>query len=212
MIHTEIKGQMLCLETSEKLFSPSAVDRGTLAMLSVTEFSPDDKILDLGCGCGVVGILAAKLTSGKNVTMCDISPDAVNIARKNAVQNGIENITVIQSDGFSNITDSGYTLILSNPPYHTDFSVAKGFIENGYKRLAVGGRMIMVTKRLDWYKNKLTSVFDGVRVKEIDGYFVFTAEKRADKKSKPEKAKKNTLSKKLQRKYSKPKRSSDEKN
>ena len=203
---------MLCLETSEKLFSPSAVDRGTLAMLSVTEFSPDDKILDLGCGCGVVGILSAKLTSGKNVTMCDISPDAVNIARKNAVQNGIENITVIQSDGFSNITDSGYTLIMSNPPYHTDFSVAKGFIENGYKRLAVGGRMIMVTKRLDWYKNKLSAVFGGVRVKEIDGYFVFTAEKRADKNLKPEKAKKNTLSKKLQRKYSKPKRSSDEKN
>ena len=59
----------------------------------------------------------------------------------------------------------------------------------------------MVTKRLDWYKNKLTAVFGGVRVKEIDGYYVFTAEKRHAvpqnrKKDKP----KQSLSKKLQRK------------
>ena len=36
----------------------------------------------------------------------------------------------------------------------------------------------MVTKRLDWYKNKLTSVFGGVKVHEINGYYVFVAEKR----------------------------------
>ncbi len=35
----------------------------------------------------------------------------------------------------------------------------------------------MVTKRLDWYKNKLTSVFGGVIVHEINGYYVFVSEK-----------------------------------
>lgn len=39
--------------------------------------------------------------------------------------------------------------------------------------------MLMVTKRRDWYKNKLISVFGGVKIHEIDGYFVFFAEKRA---------------------------------
>lgn len=71
--------------------------------------------------------------------------------------------------------DNDFTLILSNPPYHTDFSVPKHFIEIGFKKLVLGGKLIMVTKRLDWYKNKLTSIFGGVK---INGYYVFIAEKR----------------------------------
>ena len=39
--------------------------------------------------------------------------------------------------------------------------------------------MLMVTKRADWYRNKLKAVFGGVRVYEQDGYCVFCAEKRA---------------------------------
>ena len=57
----------------------------------------------------------------------------------------------------------------------------------------------MVTKRLDWYKNKLTSVFGGVKVYEIDGYYVFIAEKRRQAVKEKEK-KTGDLSKKLQRK------------
>ena len=56
--------------------------------------------------------------------------------------------------------------------------MAKKFIEKGFNRLRVGGRMLMVTKRRDWYLNKLRAIFGGVRVREIDGYFVFVAEKR----------------------------------
>lgn len=59
--------------------------------------------------------------------------------------------------------------------------------------------MVMVTKRLDWYQNKLISVFGGVKVQEIEGYYVFVSEKRSQmikKKAKPVKR----LSKKLQRK------------
>ncbi|MDE6032167.1 MAG: methyltransferase, partial [Oscillospiraceae bacterium] len=86
-----------------------------------------------------------------------------------------------------------------NPPYHADFSVPKSFIEIGFEKLAIGGKLVMVTKRLDWYKNKLTSVFGGVKVREVNGYYVFIAEKRSNiikKKSKPVKK----LSRKLERK------------
>lgn len=187
------------LDTSPELFSPNAPDRGTLAMLSNTEIKPTDKVLDLGCGCGIVGIYAAKLTGADRVTMTDVSETAAQIAKQNAVKNGFPEMTVLCGSAYENVTDSDFTLILSNPPYHTDFSVAKEFIEGGYKRLTTGGRMVMVTKRLDWYKNKLTSVFGGVKVKEADGYYVFTAEKRP-RKPETEKPKK-TLSKKLSRKY-----------
>ena len=65
----------------------------------------------------------------------------------------------LPSDGFRDIPDTGYTLILSNPPYHTDFRVAKHFIEKGFNRLAIGGKMVMVTKRRDWYKRKIDCHF-----------------------------------------------------
>lgn len=199
MISAEIKNVSLKFETDSSNFSPNSIDVGTLAMLSAVEFSLDDKILDMGCGYGVVGILAAKLIGQKKVTMCDISESAVKQAKINAELNGVPDIDIKISDGFSEIADNDFTLILSNPPYHADFSVPKHFIEVGFKKLAVGGKMVMVTKRLDWYKNKLTSIFGGVRVREIDGYYVFISEKRGERVPKKEKAV-GKLSKKLRRK------------
>ncbi|MBD5114393.1 MAG: methyltransferase [Ruminococcaceae bacterium] len=184
------------------MFSPNAPDKGTLAMLSLTEIKHGDKVLDLGCGSGIVGIYAAKLIGGENVVLTDSSEIAAEFAKKNAVLNNVPDITVCCGNGYENIADRDFTLILSNPPYHTDFSVAKAFIEGGYRRLVFGGKMIMVTKRLDWYKNKLTAVFGGVKVKETDGYYIFTAEKRQGI-VKPTLKEKNKLSKKLRRKYEK---------
>ena len=191
----------LDLDTTPDLFSPNAPDKGTLAMLNAVEITPSDKVLDLGCGCGIVGIYAAKLAGERNVTMTDILPIAAETAKQNAIKNNVPDITVLCGNGCENVQDTDYTLILSNPPYHTDFSVAKSFIEGAYRHLTTGGRMVMVTKRLDWYKNKLTSVFGGVKVTESDGYYVFISEKRP-RSRKPEKSK-NVLSKKLSRKYGK---------
>lgn len=198
MINLELNNIKLEFETSDKVFSPSNIDKGTLAMLSQVEFNKNDKILDLGCGYGIVGIFVSKLIGAENVIMCDLSPDAVELSKSNATNNGIIDLQIIQSDGLDNITDNNFSLILSNPPYHVDFSVPKKFIEQSYKRLITGGKMYMVTKRKDWYKNKLISVFGGVVIVEIDGYYVFMAEKRNEKKVKIEKT--STLSKKLQRK------------
>ena len=97
---------------------------------------------------------------------------------KNVKVNNLEKIRIVHSDGFNNIHDVDFTLIMSNPPYHTDFSVAKSFIEGSYKHLQMGGWLVMVTKRFDWYKNKIQSVFGGVKWIESSGYYVFMAQKR----------------------------------
>ncbi|MCX7773218.1 MAG: methyltransferase, partial [Clostridia bacterium] len=61
----------------------------------------------------------------------------------------------------------------------SDVYKRQAFIEKGFNRLAPKGRIVMVTKRDTWYRNKLTAIFGGVKVHEVDGYFVFTAEKRS---------------------------------
>ena len=202
-IEEQVQGINLVLQTNEEVFSPTAVDKGTRAMLSFVKFTQEDKVLDLGCGCGVVGICAAKQIGAEKVVMCDISQNAVLLSKQNAEANDVGAVIIRQSDGLKEISESGFTLILSNPPYHTDFAVAKGFIEDGFKKLSIGGKMVMVTKRLDWYRNKLSSVFGGVTVKEKDGYYIFLAEKRANRKPKKEKKNEQVMSKKLQRKYGK---------
>lgn len=199
IIHVDISGIELQFETNPKLFSPMKIDTGTLSMLNEIVFKENDKVLDLGCGYGVVGIFVAKLIGVEHIMMCDISELAVETSKKNAHRNNVDDIFILQSDGLKNIEKIGFTLILSNPPYHTDFSVAKEFIENGYKILQLNGKMVMVTKRLTWYKNKFISVFGGVKVIEKNGYYIFIAEKRTSHKKIKQKQKYG-LSKKLQRK------------
>jgi len=202
MIKTEIMSVELEFESNETVFSPSSIDEGTLSMLSQVQFQPNDKVLDLGCGYGVVGILASRLIGEENVTICDISEEAILLSRRNAARNQVPDIRIVKSDGLRDIGEEDFTLILSNPPYHVDFSVPKEFIESGFRKLIVGGKMLMVTKRKTWYQNKLTAVFGGVKVIEVNGYFVFIAEKRSMKPQiKPKN--KTGLSKKLQRKRGK---------
>lgn len=198
MIECTLNGIHLKLQTESSLFSPRRIDTGTLTLLSQISFQAGQKVLDLGCGYGIIGIYAAHFTSAENVIMIDIDPIAVETAKKNALFHHLEAIHIVQSDGFQNVTDQDFDLILSNPPYHTDFHVPKRFIEDGFRRLKYGGRMVLVTKRYTWYKNKLSSVFGGVKVIEENGYYVFISKKCALHKTK--KKEKQKLSKKLRRK------------
>ena len=174
----DINGVRLSFETSKTVFSPHGIDKGTRALLTAAVLLPDDKVLDLGCGYGAVGIYAAKRLGESRVVMSDIDPECTALSAVNARINQVGGVSIILSDGFTHIQDRDFTVILSNPPYHADFSVPKRFIEKGFNRLKIGGKMMMVAKRRKWYQNKLSAVFGGVRVSEIDGYFVFTAEKR----------------------------------
>lgn len=194
-------GMDLKFKTDSAVFSPSNIDIGTLSMLSLVEFNEDDKILDLGCGYGFVGIFASQFISPLQVVMSDISDDALKLTKENISLNNIEGINVVKSNGLDNIEVYDFSIILSNPPYHEDFSVPKNFIEKGYNRLKLGGKFFMVTKRRKWYENKFISVFGGVKVIELNGYYIFIAEKRIKKPK--VKNDKNNLSKKLQRKQDK---------
>lgn len=129
MITEVIKGYELTFETNANCFSPRYIDKGTLAMLSYVDFITTDKVLDLGCGYGIVGIIAAKFCDPKNIFLVDISEIAIQCAKQNARRNNADEVTIIQGDAYKNFEETGFNLILSNPPYHADFSVAKEFIK-----------------------------------------------------------------------------------
>lgn len=173
----------LQLETAPTLFSPRRADPGSLAMLSQLAWPPPERetplrILDLGCGYGLVGLVLATALPTAEVLMTDVDPVAVACARRNAERLGLGQVQVQRSDGFDDIAARDFDLILSNPPYHTDFAIASRFIQGAWRHLRLGGQLYMVTKRREWYRRRITAVFGGLSLRLVDGYCVFVSDKR----------------------------------
>ncbi len=200
MLNIHYQATALQFETDPEVFSPSGLDLGTESMMEQLHTQDGLRVLDLGCGFGFVGIYLATQYPHDQVTMVDVDQNAVGLSKMNAQRNQVTP-TILQSNGFENLAGQTFDLILSNPPYHTDFAVAKSFIEGAHRQLAMNGHLYMVTKRRKWYENKIQSTFGNVQVTELNDYCVFYAEKRPFTKRKRNQAKEHTLSKKLQRKY-----------
>ena len=75
-------------------------------------------ILDLCTGSGAIAVSLAKYLPDTEITALDISSDALKVAKKNAISNGVENqITFVSSDLFTNLSEEKFDIIVSNPPY-----------------------------------------------------------------------------------------------
>lgn len=76
-------------------------------------------ILDLCTGSGAIGISIANSISECNITLSDISKDALEVAKENCINHKVEDrVNIIQSDLFENIDkNSKFDIIVSNPPY-----------------------------------------------------------------------------------------------
>ena len=79
--------------------------------------APGARILDLGCGSGVLGLTLAAECPSTVVTLADISPDALDLARENAANLGIAGTTFVRSDLLESLTGATFDLIVANLPY-----------------------------------------------------------------------------------------------
>ncbi len=78
-------------------------------------FQKDVKILDIGCGSGVIGLTLKKKLPKAQVDLLDISKEALDVAKENAKNLDLD-VNFIHSDCFANVLDK-YDIIISNPPY-----------------------------------------------------------------------------------------------
>lgn len=83
------------------------------------EHLPDQpcNVADLGTGSGAIALAIATERPNVQVTATDISQSALEVAMKNAVRLGVQNVTFLQGDWFTPLADQHYRLIVSNPPY-----------------------------------------------------------------------------------------------
>jgi ribosomal protein L11 methyltransferase len=80
----------------------------------IKDAKPGDKVLDLGCGSGILGILAAKLGAAE-VLGLDIDLVAIDNAKENAVHNGVQDIVKVQFGSMEKVTQiAHYDVVVSN--------------------------------------------------------------------------------------------------
>ena len=114
-----LRGETLSYHTTWGLFSPKGIDEGSRLLLDHMQVNEDDDTLDLGCGYGPLGLTLARLAPKGTSVLVDKDFVAVDYSRKNAEINGITNADIFLSNGFSQIGDRHFDLIVSNLPAKT---------------------------------------------------------------------------------------------
>lgn len=150
------------------VFSSAELDSGTQLLLS--SFNKADrlkgKVLDLGCGAGVIGANLKQQFEKIQLTMSDIHAMALESARRTLDENALEG-NVVASDVFSHIEER-FDLIVSNPPFHDGIDTAYQAVENLIARaknhLNQGGELRIVANAFLPYPNLLDKAFGSHKV------------------------------------------------
>src|SRR5713101_7847896 len=95
VIHERVRGFDLHLETQAGIFAHRALDAGTRLLIETMRVSPRARVLDLGCGYGAAGIIAAKLAANGSAVLVDSDIRATRLAEKNLALNGVSNAEVV---------------------------------------------------------------------------------------------------------------------
>ena len=141
----EIEFRGLRLKTTWGLFSPRAVDDGSRLLLDHLAISDDDDCLDLGCGYGVLGLAMARAAPGGRTLLVDKDFVAVEYAEKNRRLNGIDNAECLLSNGFAQIPERRFDLIVSNIPAKVGKEMLYIYLYDALDYLKPGGSFYIVT-------------------------------------------------------------------
>jgi 16S rRNA (guanine1207-N2)-methyltransferase len=140
------RGQLLSFETDRGIFAHEGLDPGTSLLIESLDPAPADRVLDLGCGWGALGIAAARAAPRGEVVMTDVNRRAVLLARQNARRNGLSNVTVRAGALYAPVGEARFDLIVTNPPYHAGRETVLAILAGAPDHLLPGGRLLVVGK------------------------------------------------------------------
>ena len=132
--------------TASSVFSKRRVDLGTRLLIESMVLPKTGCILDIGCGYGAVGIVAAKLNSKIQVLMTDVNIRAVRLARKNLTLNKVFNAEVRYGHFYEPVEDLMFDCVLSNPPVSAGMETVKSIVTQAPKVMADKATFQMVIR------------------------------------------------------------------
>ncbi len=161
------------------LFSRDRLDKGSRLLIEHMAIDPRyRRIVDLGCGNGVLGIVAAGFNPGAQLTFCDESFMAVASARLN-FETAFTHTRVAEfkvCDCLQGIPESSHDLVLINPPFHRQHGVGDAIawrmLKESRRVLVDGGELRMVGNRHLGYHAKLRKLFGNCETVASDSKFV----------------------------------------
>ena len=177
-LNVELLGQRLTFLTDAGVFSKKMIDYGSRVLLSVLDFEAGERVLDVGCGYGPLGLSLAK-AQGVAATMLDINQRALDLAQKNAERNQVS-AHIFQSNVYEKVNGI-FDHIISNPPIRAGKQVVHEVISGSYEHLTEGGDLTLVIQKKQGApsaKSKMEAVFSNCEiVKKDKGYYILRSEK-----------------------------------
>jgi 16S rRNA (guanine1207-N2)-methyltransferase len=174
-----LRGRSWTFQTNAGVFSKGGVDFGSRLLIETMEIPEDADVLDMGCGYGPIGLTAACLAVKGRVTLVDINERAVELARQNALRNGISNVEILQSNLFERLQGRTFRVILCNPPIRAGKRVVHTIFEQAREHLPENGKLWIVIQKKQgapsaW--SKLRELYGKVEeVARDKGYRIFCA-------------------------------------
>lgn len=174
-----IKNKKFKFITDNGVFSKQGLDFGTRSLLeTISEENISGDVLDFGCGYGPIGIYIKKTTSA-NVTMLDINKRSVELAKKNAVLNGVD-VSVLESNQYEKI-DQKFDYIISNPPIRVGKKILYQILFDAKKYLNEKGQLWIVVNKSQGAKSLAKDLSDeyNVEIKNKNkGFYIICASNR----------------------------------
>jgi 16S rRNA (guanine1207-N2)-methyltransferase len=166
-LRVPFQGQSFQFRTLPGVFASEGIDPGTTFLLEHLQIPDEGRILDFGCGCGVIGGLIARNTNA-SVDLIDIDLYALASATENIKDLDLGNCTVSYSDGLEAVLDFPYDLIVSNPPFHSgkavDYSMTHSFISKSMQVLNRDGILCLVANKFIPYDRILKEYYPVLEV------------------------------------------------
>jgi len=159
LIHTCLRGKTFNFLTASGVFSKKRVDLGTRLLVESMVLPEEGYVLDIGCGYGPVGIVAAAVKPSLQVYLVDVNGRAVWLARQNIEKNRVYNAEVRRGSLYEPVKDMLFNCVLSNPPVSAGMHTVKSIILESTARMASKATFQMVVKSKVAGK-RLCSIFE----------------------------------------------------